>query len=193
MNYSLARGSLDAITLPQSNQLFVVVGGQSAHARLMDLAARLSLAGHLLILDGGNRANPYPLARELRRLTSDPVKALNRIQIARAFTCHQVVALLEQTLEDRRGTRPVLILDLLSTFYDESISLVESQRLLERGLRSIRILNQSAPVVISSRPPLAEFPQRRVFLARICAVASRVWEEAPIPNTAPLQMVLPGL
>jgi hypothetical protein len=103
------------------------------------------------------------------------------------------VALLEQTLEDRRGTRPVLILDLLSTFYDESISFVESQRLLERGLRSIRILNQTVPVVISARPPVVEFPQRRVFLLRLCAVASRVWEEAPIPSEAPLQMVLPGL
>ena len=193
MNYPLTRGKVDAITLPQSNQLFVVVGGQVAHARIMDMAARLALSGQLLILDGGNRANPYPLARELRRLTNDPVKALNRIQIARAFTCHQVVTLLEQTLENRGTRRPVLILDLLSTFYDESIPFVESQRLLERAIRSIRLINQGAPVVVSSRPPTVDLPQRRVFVTRLCAIASQVWEEAPVPVLVSQQMVLPGL
>lgn len=184
---------MDAITLPQTRQLFVVVGGKDANSRIIDLAARLSLMGPLLILDGGNRSNPYPLVKALRRLTNDPVQALNRIQIARAFTCHQVIALLEQTLEERRESRPVLVLDLLSTFYDESVSFRESQRLLERGLHSIQALNQAAPVVVSARPPLADFPQRRVFLLRLCALASQVWEEAPLPEPAAFQLVLPGL
>ena len=93
---------MDTLTLPDSNELYVVVGGHLAAGRLLDLAARLSLRGPLLLLDCGNRANPIPLVRELRRLTQDPVKPLSNIQTARAFTCYQVTALLEDA-----ASRPI--------------------------------------------------------------------------------------
>ena len=88
---------MQILTLPTTNQFYVIVGGQSAAERLLGLAAQLALRGPLLLLDCGNRANPLPLARELRRLTPDPVAALRGIQSARAFTCYQVVTLLEET------------------------------------------------------------------------------------------------
>ncbi len=70
---------------------------------MLDLAARLSFTGPLYMLDCGNRSNMYRVARTLRFLTSDPVAMLKNIRLSRAFTCYQVVALLEKLSAGVRG------------------------------------------------------------------------------------------
>jgi hypothetical protein len=180
---------MDAITLPTTTQLYVVVGGQPAASHLLDLAARLALRGSLLLLDCGNRANPLPLVRELRRLTNDPVTALHNIQTARAFTCYQVATLLEQTAR-LPYQQPVLIFDLLATFYDENITYAESRRLLEHSLRCITQIRRSAAVVVSARPPLAAFPERKAFLEMVCGLSDRFWVEETPSADLPQQLSL---
>lgn len=180
---------MDAITLPITAQLYVIIGGQTAANQLLNLAARLAVRGPLLLLDCGNRANPLPLARELRRLTPDPVRALHNIHAARAFTCYQAAALLDQAASLPQP-QPVLIFDLLATFYDEDIAYAESRRLLEQALDCIAQVRHSAAVVVSARPPLASFPQRAGFLEMVCGLSDRFWvEEAPSP-TPPRQLSL---
>jgi len=66
------------------------------------------------VLDGGNRFNGYTLARA----ACGRQEILNRITVARAFTCFQMLALLEST---PASDGPFVILDLLRTFYDESV------------------------------------------------------------------------
>lgn len=167
---------MDAIILPSSNEFYVVIGRRAAAERLIELAARLALRGPLLILDCGNRANPQWLARELRRRTNDPVGALRNVRSARAFTCYQVVALLEQT-SGRPLQQPVLIFDLLATFYDESVSYREGRLLLEYAIKRIQAIRQNAPVVASAAPPPEDFPQRQTFLNHLCSQAGEVWQE----------------
>ncbi|GAP14328.1 hypothetical protein LARV_02095 [Longilinea arvoryzae] len=180
---------MDAITLPETNQLYVVVGGRAATQRLLDLAARLALRGPLLLLDCGNSANPLPLVRELRRLTIDPVRALGNIQLARAFTCYQVKALLEQ-VAFFPAQQPLLIFDLLATFYDESVSDAEGRRLLEQSLHCIRHVRRSAPVLISVRQPPADFPEREAFVDLLCGFADQCWLEERVEPPPPAQMSL---
>lgn len=177
---------MDAITLPITTQFYVVIGGQTAADQLLSLAARLALRGPLLLLDCGNRANPLPLVRELRRLTPDPVRALHNIHSARAFTCYQAAALLDQTA-NLPQPRPVLIFDLLATFYDENISYAESRRLLDQALHCIGHIRHSAAIVVSARPPLAAFPQRQGFLDLVCRLSDRCWVEETPPPTQPQQ------
>jgi hypothetical protein len=167
---------MDAIILPGSNEFYVVIGRRAAAERLIELAARLALRGPLLILDCGNRANPLWLARELRRRTNDPVGALCNIRSARAFTCYQVVTLLEQTA-GLPLQQPVLIFDLLATFYDESVSYREGRMLLDYAIQRIQTIHQNAPVVASAAPPPNEFPQRQTFLNHLCSQAGEVWQE----------------
>ncbi|MDR3572994.1 MAG: hypothetical protein P4L50_03990 [Anaerolineaceae bacterium] len=159
---------MNELILPNSNKLYFVVGGQAAAERLLDLAARLAIQGQLLILDCGNRANPQPLVRELRRLTRDPVQALGNIRMARAFTCYQVTALLEEQA-NQPIQQPVLIFDLLATFYDESVPYREGRRLLELSLGCMTHIRQFAPLLASSRPPPAEYPERISFLEMVCS------------------------
>lgn len=170
---------MDALTLPDSNQFFVIIGGQTAASRLLDLAARLALKGSLLLLDCGNRANPLPLVRELRRLTPDPVRALSNIRAARAFTCYQVTALLEQ-ISLSPVQQPVLIFDLLATFYDESVTYAEGCRLLEQNLDCLTTIHSAMPLLVSARPPPADFPERKAFLEMLCRLSDRYWIEEVI-------------
>lgn len=173
---------MDAITLPESNQLYAVIGGHAAVDRLLELSAHLALRGPLLLLDCGNRANPLPLARHLRRLTPDPLRAMGNIQVARAFTCFQVKALLEQ-VAFFPAQQPLMILELLATFYDESVSYAEGHRLLEQSLHCVRHVCRAAPVLISARHPPADFPERGVFVDMLCSIADQYWlEEKPAPR-----------
>lgn len=78
-------------------------------------------------------------------------QALERISLARAFTCYQMLTLLGETPPLLQ--RPTLALDLLATFYDESVRADEALHLLERCLGDLRRLSAQAPVVVSARPP----------------------------------------
>ena len=50
---------------------------------MLDLAAQLAAHGPLRVLDGGNQFNVYPVARAIRRRTSDLNAALQRIVLSR--------------------------------------------------------------------------------------------------------------
>jgi hypothetical protein len=47
-------------------------------------------------------------------------------------------------------------------------------------------LHRSAPLLVSARPPLADFPERRAFLEMLCHISDRYWIEetpqAPLPQ-----------
>jgi hypothetical protein len=134
---------------PLPGNLLLVVAPAAGNALMMDLVARLAARGPLRLLDGGNRIDVHAISRALARGPVDLRTALGRIQLARAFTCYQVDTLLREA-----PARPVptLVLDLLSTFYDESVPAAESLRLLESCILQLRRLNQWAPVAVSARP-----------------------------------------
>jgi len=174
--------SNSALALPLPNELLVVFGPHAGGARMLDLAARLALRGPLYILDCGNRSNMYHVARALRPLTSDPAAMLKNIRLSRAFTCYQVLSLLEK-LRPEAGI-PVLILDLLSTFMDESVHLDESVMLFEKTLRCITNASRVTPVVASAKPLLSISSPRLVLLAQLKRQATQVWEEPSLLPSA---------
>lgn len=141
---------MNQLTLPLPNQVAVLLASRAGREVILDLAARLAPLGPLRVLDGGNHFNAYVVARAVRRQTAALAAALDNLRVARAFTCYQMLALLTETPV---GPAPTLVLDLLSTFYDESVPLYESRRLLELALDQLERLGASAPVVVSARPP----------------------------------------
>ncbi len=117
---------------------------------MVELAATLALQGPVHVLDGGNSFSAYRAARFVRRRTRHSSEALQRILLARAFTCYQVVTLLRQTPE---SADPKLVMGLLATFCDESVSVGESHRLLEIVTGELFRLRRSSAVVVSTRRP----------------------------------------
>ena len=169
-------------------RLYLVLAPRQPGRRVMtEFTARLALAGEVRVLDAGNWFEAHAIARLVRRQTADLEAALERVRVARAFTCYQVVTLLGET---PASPDPTLVLDLLDTFYDENVSEVESRRLLDTSLGHLRRLSALAPVVVSARPPAAPAAARAVLVEVVEAAAHQVWTlELPPPPV--LQLGLP--
>lgn len=149
--------------------LAVVYAPGAARETISRLTAALALRGQVTVLDGGNRFQSYRVAQMLRKKTPLVESAAKNIFIRRAFTCYQVLALLEGTPALRQ---PCLVLDLLATFYDEHVSEREARRLLAACLRELERLCRGAPVVVSLSPPLV--PERTFLVEMVCIRADRL-------------------
>jgi len=149
---------------------------------LLVAAARLAERGPVTILDGGNRCNAYTLARAARGRAD----VLMRIHISRAFTCYQMAALLEET---PGGSSPIILLDMLATFYDENVPAIERRRLLNGCLGEIRRLGGRAIVVVSAGRAKVPSPESDRLLEMLQAAAGQVWQsEPPLPAPEPQRL-----
>jgi hypothetical protein len=173
----------------------LVVAPRAANALMMELLARLARRGPVRIVDGGDRFRAHNIARSLRRAAGgkhpDLYEALQRIHLARAFTCYQMVTLLEELAAPPEKMRPELLptlaLDLLTTFYDENIPLKESQRLLEICLGHLNTLSSQGPLAVSVRPPRV-VEERLVLIDQLMDRAGEVIRLEVYEPPAPLRL-----
>jgi hypothetical protein len=192
--------------------------------RLMDaLAVRLALAAegarqastaqpaadpYLCILDGGNRFDLHGIARGIHAgsIHAGGLEAiLRRIQVARAFTCYQMEALLAAA---GPHPMPILVFRLLATFADGPFGdgaapPAERLRLLARCIDHLKRLARLAPVMVSAAPPSDALTAG--LLARLETAADQVWRfeaqarpgnrpgpSSPHAPPAPIQLSLFG-
>ena len=142
--------------LPDTNRhkIALLIGEHAQCETLLDFTAVLALRGPVCILDAGNRFDPYRVTRAVRRQTAQLDQVLGRIHVARAFTCYQVITLLQKT---PATPMPHLVFDLPATFSDQAVSHAESMRLLHIAAGELLRLRRQAPVIVSARP----VPQER--------------------------------
>jgi len=150
---------MDAIQVFSRNQCAALLLPRRQTDDLLSLVADLALSSPLRVVDGGNLFNVLLLSRTLRRKTSRVVEALNRIYISRAFTCYQMEAMLAEL---DAGSTPIVVLDLLSTFYDESVDDSQSRLLLRNCLLHLKRASSAVPVLVSVFP--ARQAEKRPFL-----------------------------
>lgn len=168
---------MDLLPDPLPGQFSLAVLPHGSTKQLLQVVARLALRGSLRVLDGGNRFNAYTVALALRQHTTDVEALLEQIHVARAFTCYQVVTLLTQTAAI---PHPTLVLDMLATFRDESVSLEERRRLLRTCLVQLRRLARGAPLLVSAIPQGAQSDELLIMLEEI---ADQIWRfESPAPQ-----------
>lgn len=175
---------MNIIPALQTGTLIVVCAPHAAREESAVLAAQLALHGAVTVLDGGNRLVPYRVAHLIRQRTTDVASAANRLFIRRAFTCYQMIALLESTPYLHQ---PYLVLDLLATFYDDHVPTYEARRLLDVCLQQVDRLRHTAPVAITLAPPLV--PERAFLIERVCALADRLFMPEPLASP-PAQLAL---
>jgi len=160
---------MELIALPHTPSLQLLIAPPNLQREAsLKFIAELAQAGPVRVLDGGNRFDLLTLNRELRRRELSLYTALERVRVARAFTCYQMATMLK---EPAPGGIPTLVLNLLATFQDENASLPERLRLLEICLHCLRKNAQHSPVLIVLHPQPSEEP----FLVRIREAADRVW------------------
>ncbi len=155
------------LTHTPSLQLLIAPLNFQREASLQFIAG-LAQIGPVRILDGGNRFDVLTLNRELRRRDLPLYTALERIQVARAFTCYQMTTMLEGPAPE--GI-PTLVLNLLATFQDENAPLSERLRLLKICLHHLRKNSRYTPVLVILHPQPAEEP----FLVQIREAVDQAW------------------
>jgi len=160
---------MELLPILRPGALLVVCATSAASEPVSRLIAELALRDAVTVLDGGNRFQPYRVAQLLRQKTVEVNRAAQRTFIRRAFTCYQMLALLEGTPSLRQ---PYIILDLLATFYDDHVPAHEVRRLLEACLRQVERLGRLAPVMVALAPPL--IPERAFLVEMVCARADRL-------------------
>jgi len=128
-----------------------VVLGLPQSDPILELIVRLALQRPVQVIVGGNRFDAHRMARMMRRHSVALDAMLGRIRQARPFTCYQMVTLLAET----EPSTPLVVLDMLSTFYDESVSDAESVRLVQAATGHLQRLGRQVPVLVTLRP-LAE-------------------------------------
>ena len=182
---AVSRNDISVTDLTQTRPFFLVVAPRAGGALMMEVVARLALRGRLLLLDGGNCFDVYrcntTIARALGDQTAELPAILERIQLARAFTCYQMQSLLRETPAQPVAT---IVLDFLSTFHDESVAAGESLRLLEACVDQLRRLNRLAPVAVSTRSEA--LTHRPELLRTLQSAAGQVWTlEKHVPPSQP--------
>lgn len=167
---------MNDLHFPSSNPLHLVLAPRTLRRKMMTtLTARLAQNGPVRVLDGGNSFDAYSLARQLRQHAGQWQAALERVSVARAFTCYQMAVLLDETALGEHDPRslPTLVLDLLDTFYDENVALAERLRLLEGCLARLQGLGRVTQVAISANPPAPG--QYDPLLERLAEFSGQVW------------------
>jgi len=114
------------------------------------LIVQFALEGPVKLLIGGNRYDHYGINYAIAAASPHYEYVLDKhIFLSRAETCYQMVELL---LETRIDPIPIMVLDLLKTFYDESAHDQEVNQLFFESILALRRFRQEAPVVVSANP-----------------------------------------
>jgi len=126
--------------------------GPGATRLALRAAAPPLLAGEPVVaVDGGNRFDPYETVRAERALGGSGRIALSRLLVSRAFTCHQMEALLSRDLPGalaRFRARTALVLGLPELFADGDVPYAEACRVFRRCLSSLQRLSRKGTRVV---------------------------------------------
>ncbi len=129
---------------PSRSSLLIL--SRHKHTQLLVAIAHLAQCSPLIVLDCGRQYDPSIVARAAH----GRAEVIDRIKIQRAFTCYEAVKLLEQI---PAGRVPIVVLDFLSTFYDENVKPGSRKFLLESSLRHFQRLSRGAGLVVSTSTP----------------------------------------
>ncbi len=164
------RADLKALALPAD---IILVHGHPASS-VTYLALYMAFAGTVrkmpvIFLDGGNSFDPYLISKLARKAGFRPQELLSRIYISRAFTCHQMHALIVDRLAGAFGkysTTVAIVSGLLDTFYDQDVPFREAYALLQTAVAElVRLARDGARLLLAcpdTRLPLES--RQKAFL-----------------------------
>lgn len=95
--------------------------------------------GTVSLIEGANRFHPYRIGELGRSMGVAPEAVLSRVRIARAFTAHQLVALVDAWSQETRRHRPTLLVahELPALFETEEVTPEERHALLTHVARTL--------------------------------------------------------
>ena len=160
---------------PKTGGWFLLVGPHSLNATLLTLISRLGEGVSVRVLDGGNRFNAYNVARQ----AGGRPEVLNRITVSRLHLLPGALA----AGKHPASASPFVVLDLLNTFYDESVQAAERKRLLRGCIANLHRLEQKSGGAVSVHPPAVPSPVAVELLEMLQQAALDTYYDQPVPAT----------
>ncbi len=119
----------------------------------LTIAVRSLLAGDRLCwVDGVNAFDPYAVARLAKRAGRNPRELLARVYVSRAFTCHQLHALVIKRLPQAVRELPadgVVAVGPAATFHDHEVPVPEAAALFDEVVQGLAgLAAQGVPVLV---------------------------------------------
>ena len=148
---------------PPPGKMAGIFGEGATGLVLRALAPPLLRGENVVAVDGGNRFDPHEIGKAARAHGGDGKEALSRIRISRAFTCHQMEALLSRRLPEalsRFDAKLTLIMGLPETFSDADVPYAEACRVFRNCLSALRrvALSGTRVVLVGRGEPPAKNP-----------------------------------
>ena len=131
--------------IPYSRRMVLVVIAGHERENITELIAAFSLRGPLYVVAGSDWVPSYGLTRLIRHRTHEVKQTLQRVRVARAFTCYQ---LLDLVASIRPDDEPLLLLDFLNTFHNDDIPLPVRFRILRQCCGHLQRLAFRKPVAV---------------------------------------------
>ncbi len=131
-------------------------------------------------IEGRHGFDAHALGKMARARGLDPKGVLSRVQLARPFSAFQIEALVTKKLPALAPSRPVILSDPLSLFYDEELPEKDARRTFAGFLDGLKAL--AVPVlglVVERESP------RRKFLDELLGISrgtARLTEDGPFPR-----------
>ncbi len=140
---------------------------------------RLVQEDSVVVLDGANIFD-LPLITQLSKsLHIDTRALLQRIHLSRAFTVHQLEAVISDRLEEalqKYGSRLCLVSGLLDTFWDEEVPLWEASRILKKVMERLRqIADQGCRVIVLAPEPPVPMSKRMGLVSLVKKNTDRIF------------------
>jgi len=136
------------------------------------------------IVDGANRFDTYGLARLAQADGEDPSEILGRVFLSRVFTAFQmdgvltrgVDAFLSESYSGHAG-RVVGVFGLLDLFYDDEISVRESEKSFARISETFgKLKEKGVSIFLVSESLIPAREDKRCFQSRLKAMADSIYE-----------------
>ena len=125
---------------------------------VQELTDHFAIRGPLRVVVGGNRFSFERLPLHILEHPDQLEEILDTIEITRGETCYQLLHALQKTPD---SSLPLIVMDILQSFYDENLTEKEVDWVLKDSIHNLQRLSRSAPVLVSasvhpSRPHLLD-------------------------------------
>jgi len=189
---------LDLPSLPPGKPVgkALIIGEQSEDLAIYLSALAASRGFQVLVADGANSFDPYLVSRFARREGLPPEELLKKIWVARAFTCHQIVTLIQERLDPMipPGASPLIaLLGPCTLFFDEEVSGEEATLLFRRMLRKVKEMSEKGIFFLMGQSFSGVNGNRRFLLQELVQLSDTVLKLKPSPDALQIALHKPPL
>lgn len=161
----------------KKRSLTLILTRDKARQSKTDLIARLILSGPLFVLSGDEWLPSFDLPRVIREHTTEIKKVMDRLYAARASTCHRLFDVLATMPSNGE---PILVLDVLHTFYDTDVPLRVRLFRLRECCRELKRLAFYRPVIVMTQEVDADDYEK--FIPALHSVSDQIFTLDPEPE-----------